>query len=254
MSIKVKNISYKISRKSILNDITFNISPSELLTILGPNGSGKSTLINLIVGDIQTNSGEIIYGNKELNNISIKQRAKIRSVMSNAEEIPYDYKVQEIIEMGWIEEMKRDPNEFISYLNSVSYECEIKKLLNRNFNSLSSGEKLRVNLARTLIQIYNNNIGDVYCFLDEPTANLDLFYSNYFMKLIKRKSIEGIGVIMVLHDMNLAYQYSDKILLMNEGKLIAYGKPDYVMTEKNLQETYNMPISVDDGYIIVQYK
>ena len=103
MSIIVKSLYYSIENKTILKNINFHINRGEILSILGPNGAGKSTLIKLISGDIKANKGNIFYDSTNLNNISIKKRASIRSVLSQSQEIIYNYTVKEIIEMGWIE-------------------------------------------------------------------------------------------------------------------------------------------------------
>ena len=126
MSIEVQNISYKINNNQILKNVSLTIDQGKICSILGPNGSGKSTLIKIISGDIKPQKGFIFFNDKKLNDISIEDRAKIRSVMSQSQQIFFDFSVREIIEMGWIEEnrmyIKSNLNES---LQRVANECEL---------------------------------------------------------------------------------------------------------------------------------
>ena len=253
MSITGKNISYHINNSLILNNINLEVKTGEILTILGPNGAGKSTLIDIISGDLNQNTGIVKYNQKNINNITIEHRASIRSVMSESKQIAFNYTVCDIIEMGWIDSMKKNNTKFSYSLNKVVEECGVKNLLNRTFNTLSSGEKRRIHLARTLIQLEGNYHDDLYLILDEPSNNLDLFYEKYMMQIIKKRAENGYGIVMVLHNINLAYQYSDKILLLKEGNVVISGITKEILTEEILSETYKIPIFIKENNIIVKY-
>ena len=248
MSIEVQNISYKINNNQILKNVSLTIDQGKICSILGPNGSGKSTLIKIISGDIKPKKGFIFFKDKKLNDISIEDRAKIRSVMSQSQQIFFDFSVREIIEMGWIEEnrmyIKSNLNES---LQRVANECEISNLVDRKFNSLSGGEQRRVHFARTLIQLYNkielNN--KRFLILDEPTANLDLLHELKLIRKLKEKADEGFGVLIVLHDLNIAYNFSDKIALINNGEIKYKGLPDDIFSEEILTSIYKTTIKVD---------
>lgn len=248
MSIEVQNISYKINNNQILKNVSLTIDQGKICSILGPNGSGKSTLIKIISGDIKPQKGFIFFNDKKLNDISIEDRAKIRSVMSQSQQIFFDFSVREIIEMGWIEEnrmyIKSNLNES---LQRVANECEISNLIDRKFNSLSGGEQRRVHFARTLIQLYNkielNN--KRFLILDEPTANLDLLHELKLIRKLKEKADEGFGVLIVLHDLNIAYNFSDKIALINNGEIKYKGLPDDIFSEEILTSIYKTTIKVD---------
>ena len=248
MSIEVQNISYKINNNQILKNVSLTIDQGKICSILGPNGSGKSTLVKIISGDIKPQKGFVFFNERKLDDISIEDRAKIRSVMSQSQQIFFDFSVREIIEMGWIEEngmyIRSNINES---LQRVAKECEISSLIDRKFNSLSGGEQRRVHFARTLIQLYNkielNN--KRFLILDEPTANLDLLHELKLIRKLKEKANEGFGVLIVLHDLNIAYNFSDKIALINNGEIKYKGLPDDIFSEEILTSTYKMPIKVD---------
>ena len=248
MSIKVQNIFYEINNNKILKNVSLTIDTGKMCSILGPNGSGKSTLVKLISGDIKPQNGFIFFNDRNLNDISIEDRAKIRSVMSQSQQIFFDFSVREIIEMGWIEENGMYSISNINEsLQKVAKECEVYSLLDRRFNNLSGGEQRRVHFARTLIQLYNkielNN--KRYLILDEPTANLDLLHELKLIKKLKAKANEGFGVLVVLHDLNIAYNFSDQIALINNGEILHKGPPDDVISDEILTSIYRMPIKVD---------
>ena len=246
MSIVVNSAFYSVKDFEIVKDISIEIMPGELLTVLGPNGSGKSTLLKLISGDIAPTKGEIFIDSEPLKTISIKRRALKRSVMSQSQQIMYDFSVKDIIRMGWLNDLKNKSN-FLNILKDVSSECKISHLLNRSINNLSGGEQRRVHFARALIQLKNdlNNQDNKYMLLDEPTANLDISYELNLIKILKKEVSNGIGVFLILHDLNLALNFSDKIALLKEGRLVEFGQPMRIFNDKTLSEIYDTPISVD---------
>tara|TARA_Y100000591_G_scaffold277560_1_gene255280 strand:+ start:1798 stop:2571 length:774 start_codon:yes stop_codon:yes gene_type:complete len=248
MSIVVNSAFYSVKDFEIVKDISIEIMPGELLTVLGPNGSGKSTLLKLISGDITPTKGEIFIDSEPLKTISIRRRALKRSVMSQSQQIMYDFSVEDIIRMGWLNDLKNKSNfNFLNILKDISSECEISHLLNRSINNLSGGEQRRVHFARALIQLKNdlNNQDNKYMLLDEPTANLDISYELNLIKILKKEVSNGIGVFLILHDLNLALNFSDKIALLKEGRLVEFGQPMRIFNDKTLSEIYDTPISVD---------
>ena len=256
MSIVVNSAFYSVKDFEIVKDISIEIMPGELLTVLGPNGSGKSTLLKLISGDITPTKGEIFIDSEPLKTISIKRRALKRSVMSQSQQIMYDFSVEDIIRMGWLNDLKNKSNfNFFNILNDISSECEISHLLNRSINNLSGGEQRRVHFARALIQLKNdlNNQDNKYMLLDEPTANLDISYELNLIKILKKEVSNGIGVFLILHDLNLALNFSDKIALLKEGRLVEFGQPMRIFNDKTLSEIYDTPISVDINSKRVNY-
>tara|TARA_B100000579_G_C22841428_1_gene861803 strand:- start:2816 stop:3574 length:759 start_codon:yes stop_codon:yes gene_type:complete len=251
MSVKIENISFEINNKKILNNISFEIQKGEILAFLGPNGSGKSTIIDILSGTKKKNKGKIFFDNTEIEKINIKTQALIRSTMAQSQQIFYDFSVKEIIELGWIQYEYKN---FQDSLTKVSEECGISNLLEKNFNNLSGGEQQRIHFARTLIQLYNNyKDNNRYFFLDEPTANLDITHEINLIEIIKKKSKEGFGVLIALHDLNLAYNFSDRIALIKDGEIKYIGKPNEVLTETRLQEIYNTPISINKKNRFIKY-
>jgi iron complex transport system ATP-binding protein len=255
MSIKINKISYGINNSSILKDISLEIRGGEILSILGPNGSGKSTLMKVLAGDINPNSGSVVINGTNLNDIEISSRAIVRSMMSQAQNIVYDFDVREIIEMGWIESSVDKPNgHFENTLTLISNECGIDHLLKRKYNSLSGGEQRMVHFARTLLQ--SNGLKEnlqKYIFFDEPTANLDIKRELNILNVIRKKAKEGYGIFIVLHDLNLAYNFSDRIVLIKDGRISKMGDPNEVFDDEILSEVYEVPVYFDKDIGRIRY-
>ena len=256
MSISIDSVSLNINGANIIKDISFTMNPGELITILGPNGSGKSTLLRVISGDLLPTKGEVAIDNVPLSNMSFKTQALKRSVMSQSQQILYDYSVQEIIEMGWVDYADNGSVEIIKQkCIKVAEECFVDHLMKRNFNTLSGGEQRRVHFARTLLQIDHqyDSIENRYMFLDEPTANLDLLFELQLIRLLKAKAEKGIGVLLIIHDLNLASKFSDKIAILKKGKLSAFGEPFEVYKSKTLSDIFGLAMDVDLKTLKVTY-
>ena len=255
MTIEVNRISYKINNFSILRDVSLEIKGGEILSIIGPNGSGKSTLMKVLAGDIIPDSGSVIINGKNLNDIEISSRAIVRSMMSQTQNIVYDFDVREIIEMGWLESSIDQANgQFENAIKLISNECGIDHLLKRKFNSLSGGEQRMVHFARTLLQSngLQKNL-QKYIFFDEPTANLDIKRELNILNVIRKKAKEGFGIFVVLHDLNLAYNFSDRIILIKDGKINKMGDPNDVFEDEILSEVYEVPVYFDKDIGRIRY-
>lgn len=168
--------------------------------------------------------------------------------MSQSQQIVFDFSVKEIIEMGWLDKGNAQFSEhFDQAVLDISSVCQLDNLLERKFNRLSGGEQRRVHFARTLLQLWrpSDSMDPAYMLLDEPTANLDLYFEIKLMEIIKKKAVNNVGVFLILHDLNLAAKFSDKIALINKGKIVSYGTPREVLKPNILEEIYNLKMDVD---------
>ena len=220
MSIYSEKISLKYNDKSILEDINIEIKKGMILSILGPNGAGKSSLLNILSGDIESNIGNVFYDNTDIKNISIQERAFIRSVMSQNQPIVFDFIVRDIVEMGWLDKGNiKYSNNINNAIIGVLNDCEIAHLEKRKFNTLSGGEQRRVHFARSLIQLWreSGNKDSRYLMLDEPTSNLDLSHQIKLMNMLKKLANDGVGILLILHALNLAFNFSDYIAIIKNG-------------------------------------
>ena len=256
MSISAESISLNLGGKTILKDISIDIPSGEILSIIGPNGAGKTSLLNVLSGNLNSYKGSVSYNNMPLKDISIQERAYTRAVMSQFQSIAFDYSVRDILEMGWLdynyEKIKKDLQAF---QQEIIEECDIQNLINQKFNTLSGGEQRRVHFARALIQLWQplDTSDQKYLLLDEPFSNLDLVHKVKMMNSIKKRASLGTGILMILHDLNLAYSFSDKIVILKNGKLVEKGKTKNMLSAKLLARAYETFISIDDNPINIRY-
>ena len=249
MTIKSHGISLLINGEKIISHLDLEIIPGEITALLGPNGAGKSTALKILAGDIQPSYGDVKYNNINLSEISIVERARLRSVMSQSQTVAFDFTTLEIIEMGWIHEN----NESYSFSYSDALEeiiniCDLHSLLFRRFNTLSGGEQKRVNFARILLQLWIPKTDNYsrYLLLDEPFTNLDIFHELKMLKIIKSYLSKNVGILIVLHDLNIARKLADNVTLMRDGRTIRQGPTDEVFQEDLLSKTFNTWVKVND--------
>jgi len=256
MSLNLESISLKLDNRQILKDVSLEINEGEIVSVIGPNGAGKSTLLNVLTGDINPDSGEIFYDNKQLKQISIQERAFTRSVMSQMQTLVFNFSVKDVIEMGWLQRGNSDfSNNFSMAFENVTKECNVHNLIHRKFNSLSGGEQRRVHFARTLLQLWRPSESNDprYLLLDEPTANLDLSSEMLLMNILKKRASLNVGILVILHDLNLASHFADKIAIIKDGEIMAFGEPEKIMEDAFLTSIYDVPIKVKHDPLRVHY-
>ena len=256
MSLNLKSVSLKLDNRQILKDVSLEINEGDIVSVIGPNGAGKSTLLNVLTGDISPDSGDIIYDNKQLNKISIQERAFTRSVMSQMQTLVFNFNVKDVIEMGCLQRGNSDfSSNFSMAFEAVTTECNVHNLVHRKFNSLSGGEQRRVHFARTLLQLWRPSQSNDprYLLLDEPTANLDLSSEMLLMNILKARATSNVGILVILHDLNLASHFADKIAIMKDGEIKAFGMPEEIMTDDFLTSIYEVPIKVKYDPLRIHY-
>ena len=256
MSIRCESIDINLNKREILKNISIEVKEKEILSIIGPNGAGKSTLLKSLAGDINPTNGNIFYDEININQIDIQERAFTRSVMSQLQPIAFDFSVKEIVEMGWINRGESEyADQFDDAVKEVILKCGVKDLIDRNFNNLSGGEQRRIHFARTLLQLWrpSNSSDPKYLFLDEPTANLDLTYEIKLLNIVKDVAQEGAGVILVLHDLNLAAKFSDKVAILKGGLLIDIGLPKDILKSTLLSDVYEIKVEVKNNPLLITY-
>ena len=256
MSLNLKSINLKLDDRQILKNVSLEINEGEIVSVIGPNGAGKSTLLNVLTGDISPDSGNTIYDNKHLNKVSIQERAFTRSVMSQMQTLVFNFNVKDVVEMGWLQRGNSDfSSNFSMAFEAVTKECNVHNLVHRNFNTLSGGEQRRVHFARTLLQLWRPSQSNDprYLLLDEPTANLDLSSEMLLMNILKARASSNVGILVILHDLNLASHFADKIAIMKDGEIKAFGKPEEIMTDDFLTSIYEVPIKVKYEPLRVHY-
>ena len=242
--LSVKQISYEINNIVINNDINFNINYGDSVSIIGPNGSGKTTLLRLISGDILPSSGKIFFRGKELEEWCSKRISTKRAVLPQNSYITFPFTVKEVIQMGrfpFPENNNFDEN----IINNLIQTFDLADFLDRDFTSLSGGEKQRVQLARVFAQIWSeDHYNGKLLILDEPTSFLDIKHQLHFFEIINSFKQNGLTVLMVLHDINHAISFSDKIAMLKKSELVCFGDTKDVIKTKNLNDVFDINLKL----------
>lgn len=240
--LSTKRIYYSIGKKEILKNISIDFLPGEFNMILGPNGSGKSTFLKIFSGELKPSIGEVFIDDTHLSKIKKEALAKVRAVMTQQAELSFPLLVEEVVMKGRYPHFDFNPAKKDETICIEAIEkMQIEHLIGRNYLTLSGGEKQRVQFARVLAQIWERpESGNRYLFLDEPLANLDINYQQTFLKLAKELVQYNTVLIAVMHDINLAAQYADKLFFLKAGELVATGAPNDILSEKLIKIVFDV--------------
>ena len=238
MVLDISSLSFNFGSKNILTDIDLSIKNNGIVGIIGPNGSGKSTLLKCIYRVLKPKTGTIFIDGKNINDYQFKETAKKMAVVAQHNDTHFDFNVLEMVLIGRSPHkkfMERDSAEDIELAYKALEQVNMKDFADRNFSSLSGGEKQRIILARALVQNTDCLI------LDEPTNHLDIKHQLHFMSLAKDLKIT---VISAIHDLNIAAMYCDKIYALKEGQIIASGSVNEVITEEVIKTLYDVEAKI----------
>lgn len=239
--LEVKNLSFAYGKELVLEGIDFTIQKLGLIGIIGPNGSGKSTLLKNISGHYLPCCGGVKVFDKNVSSMSIQDRAKIIGYVP--QEIPYEFEFSgyDIVMMGrtpYLRRFQRETIKDISIVREAMNQTNTWNIRHRPISQLSGGERQRVYISRSLAQLPK------IMLLDEPISHLDINYQLEILKLLKELTTQGILVLTVLHDINLASLFCDEIILLKEGNLIAKGSIGETLNKRYIKEAFNVSIEV----------
>ncbi len=241
MSIEVRDLSFSYGEREVLKNISFSVGKGEFLSILGPNGVGKSTLFRCVLGLLSGYSGTVLVDGIDARSLSIRESARHIAYIPQTSRPVFNYSVFDIVLMGRTSGLStfRAPSRMDrEKCRWALQKVGISELGDRCFHRLSGGEQQLVLLARALCQ-------DAPCLmLDEPTANLD--FGNQLLVLNQARSLarEGYTVIQTTHHPEQSYQYSDRILAIQNGRVLVEGTPGEVLTEETMRALYGVDVEI----------
>lgn len=243
--LNARNLTYSIHGQRLTDNVSLHFPGGEIVAILGPNGAGKSTLLRQLTGYLKPDSGSCSLLGKPLGQWSSAELARVRAVMRQNNHMAFPFSVREVIQMGrhphGTRSGQKDESEQIMIL------CGCDELANRDYRQLSGGEQQRVQMARLLVQLWDPELSPKWLFLDEPTSALDIHHQQQLFRQLRRLVHERqFNVCCVLHDLNLAARYADRIVLLEKGRVVANGSPQEVLTEPALSKLYRAEIAVID--------
>ncbi len=237
--IRAVDVGVDLDGTTVLDSVTLDLVPGEVLVLVGPNGAGKSTLLGVLSGERRPSRGSVTIDGREFGSIRHGELARMRSMLIQENAVSFPFLVAEVVAMGrspWAR-MIEGRND-VAIVREAMDAADISHLARRRYTALSGGEKARVSLARVLAQ------RTPIVFLDEPTASLDLRHQEEVMRIARSLAAEGRSVVVVLHDLSLASAYGDRLALVAAGRLEAIGAPAEVLTEERVERVYGLPVEL----------
>ena len=239
--IVTDDLTYQVSGRTIVDSVNISVTAGELVAVIGPNGAGKSTLVGLLAGDLRPAWGLASVAGYEPRRVSSAEMALARAVMPQHGEVRFPFTVYEVVMMGRHPHQGRwgvPSDEDRRLVTEAMRETETWHLRDRVYRTLSGGEQRRTALARAFAQ------DTKVMLLDEPTSSLDIRHRELVMSLCQEKARAGCAVLAVLHDLNLAASYADRIVAMKDGQVAGSGTPQQVCGEVFLSGVFDHPVVV----------
>ena len=246
--LRADEIRVRYGAAEVLRGPSLAVAPGEVVAVLGPNGAGKSTLLAVLAGSLRPQRGAAALEGRALAEWSPRALALRRAVLPQHSELAFGFPVLEVVLLG------RSPHagttsraEDLAVAEACLAEAEVSHLVHRLYTTLSGGERQRVQLARVLAQIdypSGERGAPRYLLLDEPTSSLDLAHQHATLRTARRAAERGIGELAILHDLNLAALYADRLVVLSRGALAAEGAPQAVLTEALVREVFDLAVQI----------
>ncbi|MFQ3244227.1 MAG: iron complex transport system ATP-binding protein [Arenicella sp.] len=252
MSIQATKLSVTINGRKILDDLNFTCRASEITAIVGENGAGKSTLLNCLAG-VSKFAGELTLNQYPIESLSLATLAKYRAVLPQSSSLNFPFSVHEVVRLAMSLGCLSQTEQEKIIADSLAL-VDATQFIDRDYLHLSGGEKQRVQLARVLAQLHaHDHHQNRFLFLDEPTSALDLKHQYSTLKMLRElctpnnariDPARNIGALVIVHDLNLASFYCDKILLLDGGRLIAHDTPEKIFQHHIIKKSFGIDVIV----------
>jgi iron complex transport system ATP-binding protein len=244
--IAINKLCYNYGTAKVLEDINLNIHENKFYGVIGPNGSGKTTLIRNLSRGLFPQKGTIYLDGCDITDTSNRELARRISYVPQNTHIEFEFSVMDIILMGrspYLKRLQSESKKDIDIVKNAMVITNTWQLRNKNIGEISGGERQRVIIARALSQQAK------IMLLDEPVSQLDIHHQIEILRIIKKLTEEKrLTAILSLHDLNLAAQYSDQLILLKKGRVFKQGSPQDVITEENIKEAYGIKIRVIEDF------
>ncbi|MGL6241423.1 heme ABC transporter ATP-binding protein [Pseudomonas sp.] len=240
--LRTQHLQVRRGTKIVLTDITLELKAGEVLGVLGPNGAGKSTLLGALCGELKADHGSVWLDDRELSHWTGTQRAQRLAVLPQVSTLDFAFRVEEVVGMGRLPYQSgrvRD-DEIVA---AALHAADAGHLSGRSYLALSGGERQRVHLARVLAQLWPGEAGQTL-LLDEPTSMLDPLHQHTTLQAVREFADHGAAVLVILHDLNLAARYCDRLLLLEGGRPVALDTPEQVLRPEPLKAVFGLEVLV----------
>ena len=248
MSLQLSDIDYSLGparerqNNRLLQQVNLTIQQASINAVIGPNGAGKTTLLRVACGELRGSAGLVVLDGVVLADIPLEQRAKSIAFLTQQTALDFPFKGYEVIQMGRIPHLTGTRHDK-KVIEEVVEACDLARLVDRTYTTLSGGEKQRIQIARILCQVWDN-LESAYVLFDEPTAALDLSHQLVFFQLVQKLASKGAGIVLVLHDINLASRFADTVTLLALGRILAHGRPEEVISRANIRAAFSVEIDL----------
>jgi iron complex transport system ATP-binding protein len=256
-TLHMRDVFVAVGGRTLLEAISLDVKPGQLMAIVGPNGAGKSTLLKTLSGDITPKSGSVLLNGRPLPTWRHEELARQRAVLPQTSEPAFGFRAWDTVALGrhpHRHRARRDEDD--AAIVAAMHTTDTSAFAARDCATLSGGELQRIHLARVLAQIAGSSEaqGPRFLLLDEPTSSLDLYHQHAILTKARAIGRSGIGVVVVLHDLNLAAAYADEMVVLSRGRTDGIGPPEQVLTAERIGRVWQVPCCVDrikDGTIRV---
>ena len=248
MALEARNVTINVGSKTIVDCASVTVESGRITVLVGPNGAGKSSLLGALSGHSAPSGGQAMIAGRDLSELTPNQLCNQRAVMLQSDNLVFDFSVNDVIRMGLVWQFEASETEKNEVINDLARKCGVEHLLRQSILTLSGGEKQRVHFCRCLVQVLGKHEKDnpKYLLLDEPTSGQDIANELRVLKLLEEIVTQReIGVFVIVHDLNLAAHFGDIFYIMKDGRLVADGERDAVMTENILSSVYETPVKTE---------
>lgn len=241
--LKACRVRFQVRHKTLLDDVSLELQTGRILAVVGPNGAGKSTLLQVLGGELAASGGQVVLEDEPLVSWPRRERARRLAVLPQHSTLNFPFTVFDVVLMGRTPHLKGSERAHdYDVVQTALAAVNLSEFAERLYLTLSGGERQRVQFARVLAQLWDAPaLGGCYLLLDEPTASLDLAHQHQLLAMVQSLARQGVGVMVVLHDLNLAAQYSDQMVVLKAGQRLAAGTPHEVLTPDVIERAFAMP-------------
>jgi iron complex transport system ATP-binding protein len=242
--IAAESVTVRAGGKLLLDAVSFEAKAGELVAVVGPNGAGKTTLVRVLSGARSSDGGRVVMGGRALSEWPLRERARARAVVSQEHTLEFPFRAIEVVLMGRTPHVERSESETDRRIAWEALEAvDMSERAYQSYDTLSGGERQRTHFARALAQIWDA-AHERCLLLDEPTASLDIAHQHETLAFARGLSRQRCAVIAVLHDLHLAAEYADRVVLLAGGRVIAQGTPSHVFTEEHVRAAFGVDCTV----------
>ncbi|WXL27020.1 heme ABC transporter ATP-binding protein [Ectopseudomonas mendocina] len=240
--LRAENLAVQRGSTTVLAGINLELRAGEVLGVLGPNGTGKSTLLGALCGELKPSHGQVLLEQRPLHSWAGSERARRLAVLPQSSTLNFAFRVEEVVGMGRLPHASGQAQD-AEIIRHALEAADVAHLFGRSYLALSGGERQRVHLARVLAQLWPAGAEQVL-LLDEPTSMLDPLHQHTTLQATREFVASGASALVILHDLNLAARYCDRLLLLNNGRPHALGCPNEVLSVEALQAVFGLEVLV----------